>query len=112
MGPWAVAQVEKAIKDLVEKGYSSIQYDDCESFVKVHPSYIPVIIGKHGKVIRKIKEELGVEVSIPQLRLGQNENSAKKLKVGLAGAAENVEKAKRCINDIMMYYHSEITHSG
>jgi len=111
--PQAVAEAEKAIRELIDKGYCSIQYDDfSENFLNIHPSYIPDIVGKEGKVIRKIKDELGVEVNIPQLPPGHSMTSSRKFKVGLAGAADKVEKAKSCINDIMMYGHSEITHPG
>merc|ERR1719254_153239 len=102
--PQAVAEAEKAIKELIDKGYCSLQYDDfSENFVNVHPMYIPDIVGKEGKVIRKIKEELGVEVNIPQLPPNHNMSSSKKFKVGLAGSTQAVEKAKSVINDIMMY---------
>jgi len=37
---------------------------------------------------------------------------AKKFKVTLAGSAASVEKAKNCINEIIMYGHSELTHPG
>jgi rRNA processing protein Krr1/Pno1 len=109
--PKAVAAAETAIKELVEKGYCALQYDDfSENFVQVHPSYFPDLIGKQGAVVRKIKEELGVEVNFPETQ--KNAQSSKKYKVGLAGSTQAVEKAKNVINNIMMYSHDELTHPG
>eukprot|EP00415_Alexandrium_ostenfeldii_P000073 UN0073 len=84
--------------------------DFSENFVACHPSYFPDIIGKGGVVIRKIKDELGVAVKIPEAP--KNPPAGKKYKVTLAGSNEKVEKAKDVINDIMMYYHHPITHEG
>jgi len=107
--PQGVAQAEVAVKELVEKGYTSLEYDDfAENFVAVHPSYFPEIIGKGGAVIRKIKDELGVAVNIPDAP--KNPPAGKKYKVVLAGKSDAVEKAKEVINDIMMYYHHPVTH--
>jgi len=109
--PKAVAQAETAIKELVEKGYCALSYDDfAENFVNVHPSCFPDLIGKQGAVVRKIKEELGVEVNFPETQ--KNAPPSKKYKVGLAGSAQAVEKAKNVINNIMMYSHDELTHPG
>jgi rRNA processing protein Krr1/Pno1 len=109
--PHAVSMAELAIRELSEKGYCSLQYEDFkEDFVNVHPSVFPDLIGKQGVIIRKMKEELGVEVSIPEVP--KNAPASKKYKVGLAGANEKVETAKQVINDIVMYSHHEITHPG
>merc|ERR1719254_100005 len=109
--PQAVAEAEKAIKELVEKGYCALQYDDfSENFVNVHPSYFPDLIGKQGAVVRKIKDELGVEINFPETQ--KNAPASKKYKVGLAGSTQAVEKAKAVITNIMMYAHDELTHPG
>jgi len=108
--PDAVAQAEIAIKELVEKGYCALEYEDfSEHFIAVHPSYFPEIIGKQGAVIRKIKDEVGVSVNIPS-DAPKNPPATKKYKVTLAGTSAAVEKAKEVINDIIMYYHHPITH--
>jgi len=110
--PAAVGQAEAAIKELVDKGYCAMQYEDfAENFVNVHPSYFPDLIGKQGAIIREIKDKLGVEISIPSTPANAT-TAAKKYKVGLAGSTANVEKAKNVINDIVMYGHAEITHPG
>lgn len=107
--PQGVGEAEAAIRELIEKGYTSMQYDDfSEHFVAAHPSSFPDIIGKGGVVIRKIKEELGVSVNIPDAP--KTAPAGKKYKVTLAGTASAVEKAKEVINDIIMYYHHPITH--
>lgn len=109
--PQGVADAAQAINDLIEKGYTAMAFEDFnENSVQVHPSSFPDIIGKEGKIIRKLKEELGVEVTIPPVPKGTGGN--KKYKVTIAGKVENVEKAKDVINDIIMYYHHEITHPG
>ncbi|CAE8711601.1 unnamed protein product [Polarella glacialis] len=109
--PEAVALAEMAIKELIAKGYMSLAYDDFkEDSVAVHPSNFPNIIGKQGVVIRKIKEELGVEVGIPDAP--RDSPPGKKFKVSLAGASEKVDLAIQVINDIVMYSHHEITHPG
>merc|ERR1719433_2162578 len=108
--PDAVGQAESAIKELIEKGYCALEYEDfSEHFVAVHPSYFPEIIGKQGAVIRKIKDEVGVSVNIPS-DAPKNPPANKKYKVTLAGTATAVEKAKEVINEIIMYYHHPITH--
>jgi rRNA processing protein Krr1/Pno1 len=109
MGPAdSVGMAEMAINDLITKGYTALAYDDfSENCVNVHPNFFPELIGKQGVVIRKMKEELGVEMTIPKTG-----PSGKKWKVSIAGSAKNVEKAKEVINDIVMYYHHEITHPG
>ncbi|CAE8599879.1 unnamed protein product [Polarella glacialis] len=100
-----------AIKELIEKGFMSLAYADFkEDGVQVLPSSFPDIIGKQGIIIRKLKEELGVEVSIPETP--KNSAPGKKFKVTIAGASEKVELAKQVINDIVMYSHHEITHPG
>mmetsp|Transcript_105401 Transcript_105401/g.293444 ORF Transcript_105401/g.293444 Transcript_105401/m.293444 type:complete len:591 (-) Transcript_105401:157-1929(-) len=109
--PASVAQAEQAVRELVEKGYCAMQYEDfSENFVTVHPCYFPDLIGKGGVIIREIKDKLGVEVNIPTVPPGSA--PSKKFKVGLAGSATNVEKAKGVINDIATYGHAELTHPG
>merc|ERR1712226_839371 len=99
-----------AVKELIEKGITSIAFDEfAEASVLVHPSSIPDIVGKQGAVVRKLKEELKVEVTLPS-NLQQKTPSDKKYPVVIAGEAANVEKAKQVINDICMYYCSPITH--
>lgn len=106
-----VAQAELAIRDIIDKGYTSLAFDDFqENFVQVHPSSIASIIGDKGVIIRKMKDELGVEVSMPQVP--KTTKSSKKYKIMIAGSAEKVEKAKATINNIVMYYHDEVTHPG
>jgi len=113
----AVNQAMAAVTELIQKGYTSLNYDDfAENFVNVPATSLPDIIGKQGKIIMKIKEELHCEVSIPR---GdgppvdpKNVDPNKKVKVTIAGKSENVEKTKGVITDILKYYHSEITHPG
>eukprot|EP00930_Biecheleria_cincta_P064505 TRINITY_DN500_c0_g1_i2.p1 TRINITY_DN500_c0_g1~~TRINITY_DN500_c0_g1_i2.p1 ORF type:complete len:511 (+),score=180.38 TRINITY_DN500_c0_g1_i2:84-1535(+) len=107
----AVEQAEAAVKELIEKGYWSQQFEDFkEEFVAVHPSVFPDLIGKGGVIIKAMKTEFGVEVSIPEVP--KNAPAGKKFKVTLAGKKDNVEAAKEAINNIAMYGYDEHTHPG
>lgn len=58
----------------------------------------------------EIKKVLGVEVTIP--KLPPNPPASKKFKVTIAGKPDQVEKAKKVIEDIVMYGYSTVTHPG
>jgi len=107
-----VAAAEIAVRELLDKGYTALQYDDFqEHFVAVHPSAFPDIIGKEGCVIRALKDQLGVSVNIPS-GAPKDAKPEKKYKITLAGKNADVERAKEAINNIVMYYHDPITHPG
>eukprot|EP00746_Dinoflagellata_sp_MGD_P162208 gnl/MRDRNA2_/MRDRNA2_89659_c0_seq1.p1 gnl/MRDRNA2_/MRDRNA2_89659_c0~~gnl/MRDRNA2_/MRDRNA2_89659_c0_seq1.p1 ORF type:complete len:429 (-),score=132.19 gnl/MRDRNA2_/MRDRNA2_89659_c0_seq1:99-1295(-) len=102
-----------AIKELCEKGFCGLAYgsDFQEQAMQVHPIYFSELIGKEGCVIRAIKDQLKVELSIPKTPPNAKvREMTKKMKVGFAGKKPDVEKAKEVVNDIMMYYHHPITH--
>lgn len=102
----AVNLAATAIRDIIAKGYTALGIDDfSENYVMVHKNSLPDIIGKEGKYIRALKEKLHVEVTIPKTG-----PAAGKWKIGIAGKDKDVERAKEVINEIMMYYHSEVTH--
>merc|ERR1719330_106454 len=73
--------------------------------------YLREIIGPKGATIRKLKEKLEVDITIPDAPR-DDKNQTKKHKVQIAGDAEKIDQAKAVINDIMQYYHSEVTHPG
>jgi len=107
----SVEQAERAIKELIEKGYWSASFENFkEEGVSVHPSSFPDLIGKGGVVIKAMKSEFGVEVSIPEVP--KNAPIGKKFKVTLAGKNENVEACKKAIENIAMYGYDEVTHPG
>jgi len=109
--PAAVASAEKAIKELIEKGYCAMAFDNFkEEQVAVHPGCFPDLIGKQGAVIKAMKSELGVEVGMPETP--KTPPAGKKYKVTIAGKTENVEKAKEVIDHIVAYGYHEITHPG
>merc|ERR1719476_23668 len=68
----------------------------------------------------KLKQELGVVVTIPEGITKEVSNQIKskgtwgkkKYPLTIAGSAEKVEKAKEVINDIVYYCHHPITHEG
>jgi len=104
-----------AIKELCEKGFCGLSYgaDFREEGMQVHPIYFSELIGKEGCVIRAIKEQLKVELSIPKIPPNAKvREMTKKLKVGFAGKKADVELAKQVVSDIVMYYHHEVTHPG
>merc|ERR1712226_93592 len=65
------------------------------------------IIGKKGAIIIKLKEALGVEVTIPKVVA-----PGKKCKVTIAGATDAVKRGKEVIESICQYSHHEVTHPG
>lgn len=109
----SVDQAIAAIKELLEKGYMSLQFEDfSETKMEVHSSYLPDIIGRGGCVLRALRSELGVEIDIPQAARGGPEapRDMKPVKLSIAGSKAQVEKAKEVITAITMYYHHELTH--
>jgi len=109
--PEQVAIAEVALKELIEKGYTSLAYENFSDMaVMVHPSAFPDLIGSGGVIIRKMKEALKVEVNIPPVP--KNAPPGKKYAVTIAGKKEDAENAKKVIEDIVMFYHHPITHEG
>lgn len=117
----AVTKAETAIKELIEKGYMSMAYDDYkQDFVTVQERYLPDLIGTRGAIIIKIKEELSVEVNIPEgarkpagaFGEEKEKKPEAKVKVSLAGEAVNVAKAKEVIESIIMKGCHPVTHPG
>merc|ERR1719453_611093 len=105
----------KAIQELCEKGFCGLSYgtDFQEQAMNVHPIYFSELIGKEGCVIRAIKDQLKVELSIPKIpQNAKVREMTKKLKVGFAGKKADGEQAKQVVSDICMYYHHEVTHPG
>merc|ERR1719277_593548 len=113
--PDAVRKAEVAVKEMIEKGFMSIQFDNFgEQAVMVHPVHFPNIIGQKGAIIMELKKELKVEINIPT---GIQKDSKgtwgkKKYPLSIAGSNENVDKAKEVIGDIVYYGHHPITHPG
>mmetsp|Transcript_99194 Transcript_99194/g.318259 ORF Transcript_99194/g.318259 Transcript_99194/m.318259 type:complete len:542 (+) Transcript_99194:1314-2939(+) len=109
--PKAVSDAETAIKEMIEKGYCSMMFEGfSENIINVHTSSFPDLIGKQGAIVRKIKEELNVEINFQDVPKGSA--PTKKGKVTLAGKDTDVEKAKAVINNIIMYCHDDLTHPG
>merc|ERR1719262_1320810 len=105
----------QAIKELCEKGFCGLSYgsDFQEQAMNIHPIYFSELIGKEGSVIRAIKDQLKVELSIPKIpQNAKVREMTKKMKVGFAGRKPDVEKAKEVVSDIVMYYPHEVTHPG
>ena len=48
--------------------------------------------------------------TIEELDLPRNTKSFKKYKITIDESAEKVEKARTTINNIVLYYHDEVTH--
>ena len=57
-----------------------------------------------------IADIVKVNDTIVELNLLKNTKSSKKYKITIYESAETVEKAKTTINNIVMYYHDEVTH--
>lgn len=107
----AVALAEHAVKQLLEKGYMSLAFEDFEEEgVPLHPSLFPDIIGQKGVMIQEIKKQAKVEVNIPAVP--KNGPAGKKYKVTLAGSKAGVMLGKEILTHIEMYGHHELTHPG
>jgi len=107
----AVGMAEHAVKELIEKGFTSLAFDNFQEFgIQVHPTHFPNIIGEKGVIIQAIKKEAKCEVSIPEVP--KNSHPDKKFKINLSGAAASVELGKEIINSIVTYGHHEVTHPG
>ena len=59
---------------------------------------------------RIIADIVKVNDTIGELDLPKNTKSSKKYKITIDESAEEVEKAKMTINNIVMFYHDEVTH--
>ena len=57
-----------------------------------------------------IAEIVKVKDTIEDLDLPKNTKSSKKFKIAFDESAETVEKLKTTINNMVMYYHNEVTH--
>jgi len=109
--PDQVALAEHAVRQLIEKGYMSIAFDDFEEEgVPVHPQLFPDLIGSKGVIIQEIKKQAKVEIDIPPVP--KNSPPGKKYKVTLAGSKASVALGKEIIHHIEMYGHHEVTHPG
>jgi len=107
----AVGLAEHAVKELIEKGFTSLAYENFQEHgVMVHPCHYPNIIGEKGCIIQAIKKEAKCEVGIPEVP--KNAKADKKYKITLSGAQQSVELGKEIINSIVDYGHHEITHPG
>jgi len=107
--PDAVALGEHAVRQLLEKGYMSLAYDDFEEEgVMCHPSVFPDLIGQKGAIIIEIKKQAKCEITIP----ATPKNSTKKAKVTVAGTKESVRLGKEIISSIACYGHHPLIHPG
>merc|ERR1712060_795767 len=96
--------------ELITKGYCTIQFDDFkEAKVSAYPVSFPDIIGKQGAIVRKIKDELDVEVSLPETK---GKPLGVKYDIKVAGKTEQVDKAVAVLQNLIKYGYSELTHPG
>merc|ERR1719446_1867605 len=64
----AVGLAEHAVKELIEKGFTSLAFENFQEHgVMVHPCHFPNIIGEKGCIIQAIKKEAKCEVGIPEV---------------------------------------------
>lgn len=107
----SVAHAARIVKDLSDKGYCALLEgnDFTESSVKVPLAQVHEIIGKGGRVIREIQEQLDCKVNVPDT---SNTGRKKVIKVGLAGTQANVEEARAVIKSIVRFHYHSLTHPG
>ena len=58
-----------------------------------------------------IADIVKAKATIEELDLPKNTKFSKKYKIAIDESAETVEKAKTTINNMVMYYHNEVTHT-
>eukprot|EP01039_Chlorochromonas_danica_P003761 gene3761-4111_t len=110
-----VSKAVHALNELITKGYATLlEADDfSESYVAVHPRYLPDIIGKGGATIRTLQKHTDVKITVPSTpKTPQPDGKISKVKIGLAGRKEKVSQARALIKDLTKYYHTPITHPG
>uniref|UniRef100_A0A7S2N416 K Homology domain-containing protein n=1 Tax=Helicotheca tamesis TaxID=374047 RepID=A0A7S2N416_9STRA len=115
--PADVKKAKSAIKELCDKGYTSVIEGEgfLENYVSMHPQFLSEIVGPGGSVIKAIQQKLNVKVSIPSTDWKPNNTytyPVKNVRVGVAGKKEDCVMAKAVINSIVQYHHHEITHPG
>lgn len=106
-----VARAARIVTDLAEKGYCPLLEgkDFVESNVKVPISQVHEIIGKGGRIIKAIQDELSVRLNVPDT---SNTGRKKVVKVSVAGAAADVEEARQVIKSIVRLHYHRLTHPG
>lgn len=110
-----VSKAVLALTELVNKGYSTLlEGDDFqESYVAVHPKFLPEVIGKGGAVIRALQVHTGIKITVPATLKGPGpDGKVVKVKVGLVGKKEKVSQARALIKDLCKYFHTPVTHPG
>lgn len=110
--PDAVALAQQAVEEVMQKGFTSLMCCGFKSDeVEVPSISLPDLMGKEGCIVNVIMEALLVQIDMPEVTVPAG-SCPKKTTVTVAGKAENVEMAKNILNDIVMYYHHEVTHPG
>jgi predicted PilT family ATPase len=105
----AVDKAIAALKELNDKGFTTLAYDNfSEVSVMAATTCFPDIIGKQGAIIREMKDKLSVEVSMPNV----GKNAPGKHPITIAGEKDKAEQCKKVIENIIMYYHDDLTHPG
>jgi len=100
---------------IIVNAYSSSSSYNCINLIICR--YLPDIIGKGGANIRAIQDSLQVKVIIPPSTSGSNNalvptETKTSVKIGISGMKDNVIKAKALIKELVLYYHTSITHPG
>jgi len=109
--PDDVAVAEAAVKELAEKGYMALAFEDFkDAEVSVEQNAIPNIIGSRGAIIQEIKKVCKVEIDIA--KVPPTAPKSQKVKVKIAGEGAGVEKAKDVIASIAQFGYHEVTHPG
>jgi rRNA processing protein Krr1/Pno1 len=105
----AVARAIAALKELNDKGFTTLAYESFDEVtVMASTNSFPDLIGKQGAIVRQMKEQLGVEVSFPNVPKG----APGKHPIKIAGEKDKAQKCKEVIESIIMYYHHPLTHEG
>jgi len=111
----------KAIDDIIEKGYTNLSYGDgfAEITFKMHPRLVPDVKGPEWSNFIAIRENLQVEIGIPDQGTkgepkgkGKGKGQIKFATITIGGQNENVQKAKAVIDQLAKEFYHPMTHPG
>jgi len=108
-GQAAGRSVAKAVmKDIVELGFSPKLIPGMKMHgISVSVSLLPMLRGNKFAKLKALEEDGNVKISIPDPKGG-----AKSVRLKVAGTMRGIEKAKKNLAQLNLYYHCEATHPG
>jgi rRNA processing protein Krr1/Pno1 len=104
-----VQEAQKAINDLVTKGFSSITNPGTTSGeLRIEAKLHGIIIGEGGAHIRAIQGKTGTKINMPEKKGAANDAD----KITISGSKDGIKAAKAAIRDLINEGFSTLTHEG